>query len=81
MEDSQMIATTKLTEELLSLPSEERIRIVETLLESLNAPVDMELVQAWSRETEHRIEELDSGATQSIPGEEVFAEIRHRLDT
>jgi len=76
-----MTATTKLTEQLLSLPCDERIRIVEALLESLNAPPDEEMVQAWSRETEQRIDELDAGIKMSIPGEEVFAEIRHRLDT
>jgi putative addiction module component (TIGR02574 family) len=79
-EDTQMTATTKLTEQLLALPCDERIRIVEALLESLNAPPDEEMVQAWSRETEQRIDELDAGIKRSIPGEEVFAEIRHRLD-
>ena len=74
-----MTATAKLTEELLSLPCEERIRIVETLLESLNAPADQDIARAWAMEAERRMDELDCGATQSIPGEEVFADIRRRL--
>ena len=74
-----MTASAKLTEELLSLPSEDRIRIVETLLESLSPPAKKDIVQAWSVEVERRIGELDRGAEQSVPGEEVFAEIRQRL--
>jgi len=74
-----MTATAKLTEELLSLPSEDRIRIVETLLESLSPPTDKDVAQAWAVEVERRVRELDCGAAQSVPGEEVFAEIRQRL--
>jgi len=74
-----MTVTAKLTEELLSLPCEDRIRIVERLLESLNAPADNEIEQAWAIEVERRIDELNSGTVRSIPGEEVFADIRQRL--
>ena len=74
-----MTVTAKLTEELLSLPCEDRIRIVERLLESLNAPADDEIEQAWAVEVERRLDELNSGKMRSIPGEEVFADIRHRL--
>ncbi|ACU89218.1 addiction module protein [Desulfomicrobium baculatum] len=74
-----MTATTKLTEQLLSLPCEDRIRIVEKLLESLNAPADEEIEQAWAVEAERRIDELNSGTVRTIPGEEVFADIRQRL--
>ncbi len=74
-----MTGTAKLTEHLLSLPCEDRIRIVESLLESLNAPADAATEKAWAAEAERRIVELDSGAVQTIPGEEVFAEIRQRF--
>lgn len=74
-----MTATTKLTEQLLSLPCEDRIRIAEKLLESLNSPADDKITRAWAVEVERRIDELNAGTVQSIPGEEVFAEIRQRL--
>jgi len=74
-----MTVTAKLTEELLSLPCEDRIRIVERLLESLNAPADDEIEQAWAVEVERRLDELNAGKVRSIPGEEVFADIRQRL--
>jgi putative addiction module component (TIGR02574 family) len=74
-----MTTTAKLTEEILSLPCEDRIRIVETILESLNASDDKNIEQAWAVEAERRIDELNAGQVQSIPGAEVFADIRHRL--
>ena len=74
-----MTTTAKLTEEILSLPCEDRIRIVETILESLNAPDDKNIEQAWTVEAERRIDDLNAGLVQSIPGAEVFADIRQRL--
>ncbi|GAB6112206.1 addiction module protein [Desulfomicrobium salsuginis] len=74
-----MTTTAKLTEEILSLPCEDRIRIVETLLESLNAPIDREVEHAWAIEAERRIDDLNCGQVQSIPGAEVFDDIRQRL--
>ncbi len=74
-----MTTTAKLTEEILSLPCEDRIRIVETILESLNAPDDKNIEQAWAVEAERRIDDLNAGQVQSIPGAEVFADIRQRL--
>jgi putative addiction module component (TIGR02574 family) len=74
-----MTTTAKLTEEILSLPCEDRIRIVETILESLNAPDDKNIEQAWAVEAERRIDDLNAGQVQSIPGVEVFADIRQRL--
>lgn len=74
-----MTTPAKLTEEILSLPCEDRIRIAETILESLNAPDDKKIEQAWAVEAERRIDDLNAGQVQSIPGAEVFADIRQRL--
>ena len=72
-------ATAKLADQVLSLPCEDRIYLVDRLLESLNAPSREEIDRLWAEETERRIEELDSGKVEAIPGEQVFAEIRERL--
>jgi len=72
-------ATTKLADQLLSLPCEDRIYLVDRLLKSLNAPSKEEVDKAWAEESERRIDELESGKVQTIPGEEVFREIRKRL--
>ena len=72
--------STKLTDELLSLPCEDRVYLADRLLESLNAPTREDVEQAWAEEAERRIEEIDSGKVETIPGEQVFREIRKRLD-
>ena len=72
-------ATAKLADQVLSLPCEDRIYLVDRLLESLNAPSREEIDRLWAEEAERRIEELDSGQVEAIPGEQVFAEIRERL--
>ena len=55
------------------------IFLVDRLLESLNAPSREEIDRAWAEEAERRLDELDSGKVQAIPGEQVFANIRKRL--
>ena len=71
--------TLKLTDHVLSLPCEDRIYLVDKLLESLNAPSREAIDRLWAAEAERRIDELDSGKVQAIPGEQVFAELRARL--
>ncbi len=71
--------TAKLADQILSLPCEDRVYLVDRLIESLNAPSREEIDRLWAEEAERRIDDLDSGRAQTIPGEQVFAEIRTRL--
>ena len=59
------------------LPREERARLVEALIASLEEEAELE--QVWSLEIARRVEELRSGAVSSIPAEEVFAELEGLL--
>ena len=72
-------AAARLVNEVLSLPCEERIYLVDRLLESLNAPTREEIDRLWAEEAERRIDELESGKVKAIPGEQVFADTRKRL--
>lgn len=72
-------ATAKLAEQVLALPCEDRIFLVDKLLKSLNAPSREEVDRAWAEEAERRMKEIDSGKVKTIPGEEVFSKIRKRL--
>ena len=69
--------TDELIDEVTSLPVEERARVVDSLLQSLNSP-DESNTAAWLALAKRRLEELRSGAVKAIPGEEVFAKIRQR---
>lgn len=59
-----------------SLPPEDRERLVDQLLESLNEPAAAELHAAWESEIQRRLAEYDRGVVQGIDAEEVFAKAR-----
>ena len=59
-----------------ALPPEDRERLVDQLLESLNEPAATELNAAWESEIERRLEEYDRGSVQAIDAEVVFAKAR-----
>ncbi|MDR7298604.1 putative addiction module component (TIGR02574 family) [Pelomonas aquatica] len=58
------------------LPPEERERLVDGLLESLNEAASSALDPAWEAEIEKRLAEYDRGEVQAIDGEAVFAKAR-----
>ena len=70
--------TIELIHEASSLPVDERARIVDSLLQTLN-PVDDENAAKWVDVAHRRLEEIDSGRVQAIPGDQVFARLRQRL--
>jgi putative addiction module component (TIGR02574 family) len=69
--------TDALIDEIVSLPIEERARIAEALLQSLN-PQDDATTAAWLIVANRRQNEVTSGQVQTIPEEQVFERIRQR---
>ena len=70
--------TDELSRKARALPPEERIRLAEELLSSVQES-DEEVEAAWAEEIERRLEEVETGTAKLIPAEEVFAEIRRLL--
>ena len=62
-----------------TLPTEDRARLAEELLDSLQGESDAEVESAWDREIERRVAEIESGAVQLISAEEVHAEARRLI--
>jgi putative addiction module component (TIGR02574 family) len=60
----------------LRLSREERAHLAERLVVSLNEDATVE--QAWTEEIRRRVDELRSGAIQTIPGGQVFDELENR---
>lgn len=58
------------------LPWEERERLVDALLESLNEPASQELDAAWDAEIGRRLAAYDRGEVSALSGEAVFAKGR-----
>lgn len=62
-----------------ALSAEDRARLAEELLESLQGDADADAEAAWDREIERRVAEIESGAVRLIPAEEVHAEARRLI--
>lgn len=66
----------EIEERAKSLTAEERARLAEILLESLEQPAAQELRAAWDREIAQRVAAYDRGELQTLSAEDVFAEAR-----
>ena len=62
-----------------TLPAEDRARLAEELLESLEGEAEAEADAAWDREIERRVAEIESGGVKLIAGEDVHAEARRLI--
>lgn len=71
--------TGDLIDEVASLPVEERARVVDTLLRSLNTP-ESAIDVVWLEIAQRRLAELRSGHATAIPGEVVFERIRQQYN-
>ena len=69
--------TSELIDEAVSLPLEERAKVVDSLLLSMNAP-DQEATSAWLARARRRLAELRDGSVAPVPGEQIFERIRKR---
>lgn len=58
-----------------ALSAEDRAKLVETLLESLQPPIS-DVEKAWAEEIEQRIAAFDRGEISAYSAENVFADAR-----
>jgi putative addiction module component (TIGR02574 family) len=63
-------------DEVLNLPRTDRALLIRKLISSFDTPSMQELQDDWLVEAKHRAEDLDRGAVQSIPGEDVLNKAR-----
>lgn len=69
----------EIIEEAESLPIEERIVIIDSLLRTINPSIP-EIEIEWVKVAKRRLAELRSGQTRAVPGNEVFDNIRKRFE-
>jgi len=62
-------------EQALSLNPEERAKLAEVMLESLNLPL-AEIEEAWAQEIEQRVAAYERGEIPAYAAEDVFAEAK-----
>ena len=69
----------ELTQKARTLSPEDRARLAEDLLASLEdggSESDSEVGSAWEQEIRHRVEDVKSGTANLISAEDVYAETR-----
>lgn len=73
------LTAQELLVEAESLPVEERARLADSLLRTLNAP-DAAIDARWAALARRRLDELKRGASTPVPGDEVFERVWSRFD-
>jgi putative addiction module component (TIGR02574 family) len=71
--------TDDLILEIQSLPVEERARVADCILRSLNQTVS-DVDQKWADLATKRLQDIQAGAVTPVAGDEVFDEIWRRLN-
>ena len=71
-----MAQAADILEAALKLDEAERARLVEALAASLYG---RDLGHDWEEEIQRRIDDVDSGRVEPIPGDEVFAQLDRRF--
>ena len=69
----------KIYNEVLDLPNDERLLLLDKLLHIITVPTATDIEKAWLEESHRRLDDIRSGRTQTIPGETVFQDIRERF--
>ena len=69
----------ELSQRARELAPEDRARLAEELLASLEGDLEPEVDAAWDEELRKRIAEVESGIVKLVPADEVFARVRCAL--
>jgi putative addiction module component (TIGR02574 family) len=70
----------ELLRDALALPPEARAALVDSLIESLDERIEKGVEEAWRREIEARLQQIDSGAVKLISWRDARQRLRDRLD-
>jgi putative addiction module component (TIGR02574 family) len=68
-----------LEHEIRTLGTADKEALLRVLWEELDGPPDTEVESAWLAEAQRRSAEIDSGAVQTVPAEQVFAKLETKF--
>jgi hypothetical protein len=74
-----MRAMKKIIEDAESLPVEERVIVIDSLLRTINPPL-ADVDTEWINVAKRRLAQLRSGEVKAVPGNEVFARVLSRFE-
>jgi len=70
------VLAEKIYNEVLTLPTDERLSLLDKLLHITTTPIATDIEVAWLKESHKRLAEIRSGKSKTIPGESVFQGVR-----
>jgi putative addiction module component (TIGR02574 family) len=74
-----MAALDEIQRQALQLPPHDREKLAGSLLHSLeNEPLN-DVDKAWIAEADKRFDEIISGRSETIPGDQFFTQLRRKL--
>ena len=68
-----------LEHEIRALGTANKEALLRVLWEELDGPPDTEVESAWLAEAQRRSAEVDSGAVQAVPADQVFAKLETKF--
>ena len=72
-------SVVQITDEALTLPQSDQLKLARTLLEKAEASGDVGVEAAWEQEIECRIQKIDAGLAKGRPFADVLRDIDHRF--
>ena len=70
--------TQKIYDEVLDLPTDERLSLLDKLMHIITIPTATEIEKVWLEESHKRLADIRSGKTATVSGDAVFQEIKAR---
>ncbi|MBC8322026.1 MAG: addiction module protein [Candidatus Marinimicrobia bacterium] len=70
------MTTLELTKEVSSLPIEQRLKLADIILESINPP-NHDIEKEWIRVAKSRLVEIQSGKVDTIPMKQVMQKLEN----
>lgn len=74
-----MLTLDQLISEATALPDTAKAILLDKIMESMAMPIDRDILNDGIQKAQNRIDEIDSGAVQTIPGDIALAQVRQLL--
>jgi hypothetical protein len=74
-----MLTLDQLISEATALPDTAKAILLDKIMESMARPIDRDILNDGIQKAQNRIDEIDSGAVQTIPGDIALAQVRQLL--
>jgi putative addiction module component (TIGR02574 family) len=69
----------ELEERIRALDADHRAELIRALIAEIDGPPDRDVERAWLQEAQRRHREILDGKVETVPGDQVFENLRARL--